>query len=170
METSSKSQNAKWRKAIARLQKNASWTHIDKVPYEHAYFECIGSGVKFQFFSTPVTSTCRMNMGVGVFDRYTLPVCGKNIELVCRTSEFLFWVMKVEESVNFRGFKMTNIRNFWVQKSFTVVVDLLYPPRTSTCPRNFFAQANSPTPGYLSNKSLSQYGGLLYSFLFFKVR
>ena len=55
-------------------------------------------------------------------------------------------------------------RTFYVcvpveENLFTVVVDLLYPPRTSTCPRNFFAQANSPTPGDLSNKSLSQYAG-----------
>eukprot|EP00493_Phyllostaurus_siculus_P025606 UN25950 len=42
---------------------------------------------------------------------------------------------------------------------FTVMVDLPYSPRTSTCPRNFPAQANSPTSGNLSNKSLSQYGG-----------
>ena len=45
--------------------------------YEHGYFECIGSGVKFQFFSTPFTSTCRMNMRVGAIDRYTLSICGK---------------------------------------------------------------------------------------------
>ena len=44
---------------------------------EHGYFESIGSGVKFHFFSTPFTSTCRMNMRVGAIDWYTLPICGK---------------------------------------------------------------------------------------------
>ena len=48
---------------------------IDTKPFEHGYFECIGSGVKFQFFSTLFTSTCRMNMRVGAIDRYTLPIC-----------------------------------------------------------------------------------------------
>ena len=44
---------------------------------EHDYFECIGSGVKFQFFSTLFTFTRRMNMRVGAIDRYTLHIYGK---------------------------------------------------------------------------------------------
>ena len=77
---------------------------------EHGHFESIGSDVKFQFFSTPVTSTCRMNMRVGAIDRYTLPICGKNTELVCRTSQFFFWDAKVE---NFVIFLIFDLRNFW---------------------------------------------------------
>ena len=47
---------------------------------EHGYFECIGSGVKLEFFSTLFNSTCLMNMRVSAIDRYTLLICGKNKE------------------------------------------------------------------------------------------
>ena len=48
--------------------------------YEHGYFEPISSGREFQFFSAHFSSMCRMSIRVGVFDRYTLPIHGKNME------------------------------------------------------------------------------------------
>ena len=72
---------------------------------EHGYFEPITSGVKFQFFGAHFTCRCRMSMRVGAFDRYTLPLWWKNMELVCRPFEFFLQGTKVEKSLNFRGIK-----------------------------------------------------------------
>ena len=55
---------------------------------EHGYFGSIGSGVKFQFFGAHFTSTSRISMRVGAFDSSTLPLCEKNMELACGTSNF----------------------------------------------------------------------------------
>ena len=79
---------------------------------EHGYSEPISSGREIQFFGAHLTSKSRMNMRVGAFDRYTLPICGKNTELVCRTSQFFSWDAKVENFVNFRYSRMANSRNF----------------------------------------------------------
>ena len=84
----------------------------DHVIHEHGYFGSIGSGVKFQFFGTHFTFTSRISMRVGAFDSSTLPLCGKNMELVYGTSNLFFWDTKVEVFVKFWVFKMANSRNF----------------------------------------------------------
>ena len=84
------------------------------VQYEYGYSEPMSSGREFQFFGAHLTSKSRMDMRVGAFDRYTLPICGKNTELVCRTSQFFFfWDAKVENFVNFRYSRMANSRNLY---------------------------------------------------------
>ena len=85
---------------------------LQKLTYEHGYSEPISSGREFQFFGAHLTSKSRMDMRVGAFDRYTLPICGKNTELVCKTSQFFFWDAKVENFVNFRYSRMANSRHF----------------------------------------------------------
>ena len=47
-----------------------------KNQFEHGYFECISSGVKFQFFGAHFISKSRIATRVAVFDKYTLPTCG----------------------------------------------------------------------------------------------
>ena len=44
-------------------------------------------------------------MRAGAFDRYTVPLRLKNMELICRTFEFVLQGTKVEKSLNFRGIK-----------------------------------------------------------------
>ena len=66
--------------------------------YEHGYFGSIGSGVKFQFFGAHFTSTSRISMRVGAFDSSTLPLCGKNMELACGTSNFFSGTRKLRYS------------------------------------------------------------------------
>ena len=46
-------------------------------------------------------SKSRMDMRVGAFDRYTLSICGKNTELVCRTSNFCLLGHESEEILKF---------------------------------------------------------------------
>ena len=99
-----------------RIEAIIMWSKLCKKIYEHGYFGSIGSGVKFQFFGTHFTSTSRISMRVGAFDSSTLPLCGKNMELVYGTSNLFFWDTKVEVFVKFWVFKMANSRNFWSQK------------------------------------------------------
>ena len=61
-----------------------------KTANEHGYFECISSGVKFQFSSAHFTSKSRIATRVGSFDTYTLLTCGKNIEYACKSSKNFF--------------------------------------------------------------------------------
>ena len=57
---------------------------------EHGYFECISSGVKFQFFGAHFTSKSRIATRKGAFDTYALLTCGKNIEYACKSSKIFF--------------------------------------------------------------------------------
>ena len=85
---------------------------------EHGYSEPISSGREFQFFGAHLTSKSRMDMRVGAFDRYTLPICGKNTELVCRTSQFFFWDAKVENF--FLTSEMSGICHSGVSKIYKI--------------------------------------------------
>ena len=76
--------------------------------FEHGYFEPITSGVKFQYFGAHLTCRSRMSMRVGAFDRYTLPLWWKNMELVCRPFNFFLQGTKVEKSLSFRDIKWRN--------------------------------------------------------------
>ena len=68
---------------------------------EHGYFEPISSGREFQFFSAHFSSLCRMSIRVGAFDRYTLPVHGKNMEINFTTIKKNLGGTKVEGMTNF---------------------------------------------------------------------
>ena len=57
---------------------------------EHGYFECISSGVKFQFFGAHFTSKSRIATRFSAFDRYTLPTCEKNLQYAYRSSKNFF--------------------------------------------------------------------------------
>ena len=47
-------------------------------------------------------------MRVGAFDRYTLPLWWKNMELACKPFEFFLQGTKDEGSLNFRNMKWHN--------------------------------------------------------------
>ena len=48
-----------------------------KSKYERGYFDSIGSGREFQFFSAHFISKSRTDTRNGALDRYTLPKYGK---------------------------------------------------------------------------------------------
>ena len=77
---------------------------------EHGYFEPITSGVKFQFFGSHFTCRSRMSMRVGAFDRYTLPLRWKNMELICKPFEFFYRALKL------RNLSIFEVSNDTIQK------------------------------------------------------
>ena len=93
----------------------------------------------------------------------------KNLSEGSRFTKVLVWCFVKKDNIFskflnlifFQNVSYSHETSFFIccQKAFTVVADLLYyPPYFYLC-NKFFAQANSPTPGDLSKKSLSQYGG-----------
>ena len=78
------------------------------VRHQGAFSTRQGSGREFQFFGPHFTSKSRTDTRVGAFDRYTLSLRWKNMELVCRPFEFFLQDTKVEKSLNFRCIKWHN--------------------------------------------------------------
>ena len=56
---------------------------IFTLSFEHGYFDSIGSGREFQFFSAHFILKSRKDTRVGALDRYTLPTYVKIIEKSC---------------------------------------------------------------------------------------
>ena len=83
---------------------------------EHGYFDSIGSGREFQFFSAHFIFKSRKDTRVGALVRYTLPTYVKIIEKSCNFFQKSFWGTKLGSFQNPRPGNMANFRNFWAQK------------------------------------------------------
>ena len=62
---------------------------------EHGYFDFIGSGREFQFFSAHFISKSRTDTKVGALDRYTLPTYEIIIEKSCNFFQKIFEAPKL---------------------------------------------------------------------------
>ena len=105
-----------WNLCLLSFQESIVWTLIWNLTHrilEHGYFEPITSGVKFQFFGAHFTCRSRMSMRVGAFDRYTLSLRWKNMELVCRPFEFFYKPRKL------RNLSIFDVSNGTIQKFLT---------------------------------------------------
>ena len=83
---------------------------------EHGYFDSIGSGREFQFFSAHFISKSRTDTRVGALDRYTFPTYVKIIEKSCNFFQIYFLGTKFGTFPNPGPGKMANFRNFSAQK------------------------------------------------------